>query len=59
VYAMFGRTVRSRNVNISLSGTPTASWNAASSLGGNVAVKYNTYTPFPAISLNCRTFGRY
>jgi hypothetical protein len=27
--------------------------------GSNVAVKYNTCTPLPAISLNCRTFGRY
>jgi hypothetical protein len=58
-YAIFGRMVRSRNVNISLSGTPTASWNAASSLGGNVAVRYNTYTPLPAISFNRRTFSRH
>jgi hypothetical protein len=48
---LFGRSVRSCNVNIYLSGTPTAHLNAASSLGGNFAVQYDTCTPFrPSLS---------
>jgi hypothetical protein len=48
---LFGRSVRSCNVNVYLSGTPTASWNAASSLGGNFAVQYDTCTPlWPSLS---------
>jgi hypothetical protein len=45
---LFGRSVRSVNVNIYISGTPTDRLNAASSLGGN---KLSNTTPV-------RPFGR-
>ena len=54
---MFRRIVASRIIVTSSFSTPIASKNFASSAGPNVAVKYTTYIPFPAILYNYRTSG--